>query len=430
MEVSKQPLLDYLKSENPVLVCDRCQSGPNTSSKSKTYLIPGRIDKWEDFDYDSLRSMYGGALHRVLKQEFSCKDFSTIPRIPFREPSDEDSLETLLTKWNQSVISEALSKAQPCLYKPPAGNTIYMAKGGQAYFDDSPKYYPDWAGIQPRPSQPQVADAGRRPKNVLPGDTKLSTKWSSRDIVDGLVQSEYTPKDWLRPLTQVYTYCVKANARYGYVITDKELVAIRIRPYLDSEDSQPTNDSQDSWQGLPSTEEDFQKASASLQETTFSQEYDEGKDAALSSPTLTQMIKGGRLKYKAISWSSAKTQTLRRGNHLTVNLALWWLHIMASVSSNIEEQYPPLREVAQPTVFGDTFALAETSENLRLKLPVRSRKRDYSTLLDDEGDLSDGSSDGYPAVYERSTGGVKRLVAEAESDQNRRRTRSMVQSQS
>lgn len=142
-------------------MCDRCQSGANTSSKPKTYLTPGRIDKWEDFDYESLRSMYGGARHRVLKQEFSCKDFSTIPRIPFREPSHENSLETLLSIWNQSVISEALSVAQPCLYKPSAGNTIYMAKSGQAYFAESPRYRPDWAGNQPRPSQPQVANADR-----------------------------------------------------------------------------------------------------------------------------------------------------------------------------------------------------------------------------------------------------------------------------
>ena len=431
MEILKQPLLDYLKNENPVLVCDKCPSGANTSSKPKTYLTPGRIDKWEDFDYDSLRSIYGGALHRVLKREFACKDFSTIPRVPFREVSDEDSLETLLTKWNQSVISEALSVAQQCLYKPPTTKIIYMAKGGQACFSESTKYRPDWAGIQPRPSQHNGANADSRSKNVLPGDTKVSTKWSSRDIVSGPVQSEYTRKDWLRPLNQVYTYCVKANARYGYIITDKELVAIRIRPNLDTDDSQPTNDSQDSWQEFVSTQEDSQRAQASFRETTLSWEHDESNDSALSSPTLAHMCDDGRLEYKAISWSNAKSRDPRRCDDLTVNLALWWLHIMASVSSNIKEQYPPLKEVAQPSFFGEensSFVLSETSENLRPKLPIRPRKRSCS-VLSDEGNVSDGSSNGYAVDYERPTRGMKRSKAEDEGSQNRRHTRSMVMSQ-
>lgn len=276
-----------------------------------------------------------------------------------------------------------------------------------------------------------MANLDCRSKNVLPGDTKISTKWSSRDIVEGPVQSEYTTKDWLRPFSQVYTYCVKANARYGYIITDKELFAIRVRPYLDTEDSQPANDSQGSWQELTSTQEDSQKSPASIQETKCSQECDTGIDSALSSPTLKQMLTGGRLEYKAIPWSNANSRRARRRNDLTVNLALWWLHIMASVSSNIKEQYPPLKEIAKPAFFGEqnsSFALSETSENLRPKLPIRSRKRSCS-ILSDEGNMSDGSSNGYPADIGRSPRGMKRFKTEDDGSQNRRQTRSMLHSQ-
>ena len=430
MDTLKQTLLEYLKSANPVLLSDRCPSGANTSSKPKTYFTPGRIDKWEDFDYGSLRSIYDGALHRVLKRSFPCQDFSIIPQVPFREVSDENSFEALVTKWNQSVICEALSVAQGCLYKLPTTKTISMAKGGQGTFSGSAKYRPDWAGIQSRPQQPNSARQDGRSKNVLPGDTKVSTKWSSHDIVSGPVQSEYTTKDWLRPLTQVYTYCVKANARYGYIITDKELVAIRVRPNVDTDD-QPTNDSQDSWKDVALSQEDPQKAQSSFQEAISLPKYDESNGSMPSSPTLAQMCDDGRLEYKAISWSNAKTRDPRRRNDLTVNLALWWLHIMASVSSNIQEQYPPLKEVAQPTCFGEefsSFALAETSENPRPNLPIRSRKRSCS-VLSDEDNLSEGSSNSPTADCEKSTRGMKRFKTENDGSQNRRQTRSMVHSQ-
>ncbi|KAL2042907.1 hypothetical protein N7G274_004667 [Stereocaulon virgatum] len=306
-----------------------------------------------------------------------------------------------------------------------------MGRGGQGTFSGSAKYRPDWAGIQSRPQQSNTARQDTRSKNILPGDTKVSTKWSSHDIVSGPVQSEYTTKDWLRPLMQVYTYCVKANARYGYIITDKELVAIRVRPNVDTDDSQPTNDSQDSWKDVALPQEDPQKAQSNFQEATLLPEYDESNGSMPSSPTLAQMCDDGRLEYKAIPWSNAKTRDPRRRNDLTVNLALWWLHIMASVSSNIQDQYPPLKEVAQPTCFGErnsSFALAERSENLRPKLPIRSRKRSCS-ILSDEGNSSEGSSNSPTADCEKPTRGMKRLKAEAEDNQNRRQTRSMVHSQ-
>ena len=426
MEIFKQPLLDYLQVKNPTLFREKCLSGGNTFSKANNYLIPGRIDKWEDFEYDSLQSVYGGALYRVLTREFSYNDFSTIPRVPFRELSDEDSLDTLLTKWNQSVVSEALSLAQGCLYKPQTNKNVYMARGGQARIPE--KYRPDWAGIQAKTLHANEDGDTSKSKNILPGDTKVSKKWSSRDIVPGLVQSEHMSGDWLRPLNQLYTYCVKANARYGYIITDQELVVIRIRPILESEDSQSTNDSQETWQDFALAQDDTPTLQTSFQGTAHFPESDEGNDSTMSSPTLENMEDHGRLEYKAIPWSNARSRDPRRCDDLTVNLALWWLHIMASVSSNIKERYAPLKEVAQPTFFveeNSSFVLSETSENTRPKLPIRSRKRS-SSLLSDEGTASDGSNNVYPVDGDRPGRGKKRLRAGDEGNENKRQTRSMV----
>jgi len=97
------------------------------------YLIPDHIKDWTDFKYESLCSIYGGVLNQVFESEFLCQDFSAILQKPFRKIHDERSLESLLTKWNHSVVLEALSKAQEHLYTNHSNMTIYMARGGQSH---------------------------------------------------------------------------------------------------------------------------------------------------------------------------------------------------------------------------------------------------------------------------------------------------------
>jgi hypothetical protein len=392
MDSVNKTLLDYLRVQDPVLVSDKCRGGANTKSKTAKYVTPRWIDKWEDFEYDSLQSIYGGALDRVLKRDFPLKDFSAIPRIPFCEVFDENSLEALLTKWNQSVVSEALSAAQECLHKPQTSKAIYMARGGQGDFPESEKFRPDWAGVQPATLQIEGLRGSSKPWNILPGDTKVGRKWSSCDIVPGLVQHQWMPKDWIRPLSQIYTYCVKAQARYGYIISDKELVVVRIRPSLQMDDSQPTNDSQDSWQEFASVRNKSRRKT-----TNDSDNCDENIE------TRDPMLDNGRLEYKAIPWNSTKTEDQQQDcDSLTVNLALWWLHIMASVSSNIEGQYPALKEVAKPTWFGD-------EKRSRFVVSERTRPR------------SDGFPNGLPPDQTTSKRGRKRIRTDDDGSQYEKR---------
>ena len=427
MATLKQTLSDYLQTKNPEVQTKNWSRGSNTSSKRLTYLTPGLIEKWEDFGYESLQKIYDGALRRVLKSEYSCRDYSDIPQKPYCEIADENCLEMLLAMWNWRVVSEGLSKAQECLYAHQNSNVIYMAKGGRSRFlvaSKAGKFRPDWAGIQSNPEDNISREETMKPPNILPGDSKLGKKWSSNKIKEGPVKGEYLKSDWLKPLKQIYTYCVKANARYGYIITEEEVVVIRVRPILEPGDSGAMNDSQE-----PRQESETSK---NEQETVDTQaafpELDEGHDFILSSPVFRKVEEYGRLEYKAIPWSNAASLDPRRSNNLTVNLALWWLHIMASVSSNIKEQYAPLKEVAKPSCFGvvhSSFPLSETSENMRPKLPLRSRKRS-SSAIPYEGTTSDDSDNKYPVEYRRSDRSMKRVRTDDEDNQPRRQTRSMT----
>jgi len=85
---------------------------------------------------------------------------------------------------------------------------------------------------------------------------------------------------------QVYTYCVKANARYGYIITDKEFVVLRIRPNENAEKTKGPR----TYTPKEVTESD------------------------------------GIPEYTSISWES--------GDQLLVNLALRRLHLLAASNGN------------------------------------------------------------------------------------------------
>lgn len=62
METLTQPLSVFLETANPILFCEHSPKGTNTLSRPDNYISPRTIDQWEDFEYESLQSIYGGAL--------------------------------------------------------------------------------------------------------------------------------------------------------------------------------------------------------------------------------------------------------------------------------------------------------------------------------------------------------------------------------
>ncbi|KAL8830876.1 MAG: hypothetical protein Q9170_005534 [Blastenia crenularia] len=300
-------LLDYLTSSDPTLDCHECSSGGTTQSAKFTYDSPEWLQQWTDFEYDALLTMYGGSLKQILESRFDLKDFSHIPRIPFRQIFDEGSLEAPLVKWNQSMVTEALAKAQAESEDDPLVQAIYMGTGGQASIPLLPrkvdkskksgKLIPDWAG------ELRSAAYSDLPRNFLPGETKLSCKWDGSQLRPGRFEKLGNNKAWQGPVKQIYTYCVRAEARYGYLITDKELVALRNRPSVEHEVHRSENPA---------------------------------KDAAAHIRT------NGVLEFKRILWADDENgRTSDSAQGLTINLGLWFLHMLvlkeAELVANHEE---------------------------------------------------------------------------------------------
>jgi hypothetical protein len=159
------------------------------------------------------------------------------------------------------------------------------------------KLLPDWGGIYS-----YVAKQGERPANILLGDTMLSYKWNSWEIELGIMHKADEIPSWLWLIMQVFTYCIIWNSRYGYIITDEEVVALRIRAPTSTQDS-----------------------------------FDSG----------SVFEKYGTVEYACIDYDN--TQMRRSGDRLTLNMALWWLHLLAAKDRSIKQIYRPLEEECLPT---------------------------------------------------------------------------------
>ena len=341
-------ILQYLRKDNPPLKTQHCIRGKNTKSMHSLWVRPGEIRSWEDFDLESLRAIYSGELNEVLQRRHpGLNDHANIPQFPFCEIRDEESLNTLLTKWTYSTVTDALVGAQSFYQNR---RRISMVKCAQADYPGSlSNFRPDWAGILRPTSQ-------TRPPNILLGDTKLNAKWSSDWIRQGPFQFTSGDKDWRQPLLQIFTYCTWANARYGYIITDAELVVVRVRP--------------------GSVGESQEKDSQSETDTILNKLADDGSPAAKAQ-------RYGILEYKAIPWTNGAGETQDSVANMTVNLALWWLHIMAAENNAIEDVYPPLRNLSRDTVNKD-IQYPPTPESLN----TTPKSRPYGKRLQTKRNLS------------------------------------------
>ena len=348
---STQSLREYLQRENPVINNLPCKTGKNTTTNNNNFTLPRYIELWEDFELDSLKAMYGGALQAILEQNFYLHDHSAIPQFPFCEVHDEDSLNSLLIRWTHSIVSDALATAQKQLEGYNHGVHIFMVRGGQAnYAGSSSKYRADWAAVQQSPSYHSTKNP-----NILPGDTKLSSKWSSEHVGLGPVSKNVPVPQWLNPLTQVYTYCIRANVRYGYIITDEELVVLRVRPGPQDK--------------IDSVVEPIGAEEPSLQNAAQKAE------------------RSGTVEFKAIPWADGAINTDGASEKLTVNLALWWLHLMAADASEIKDHYSPLRDATWTNDINDPFASFSSDTSILAKkfaeaMPAHSRRLEREASSD------------------------------------------------
>ena len=350
----ESPLLPYLKTPNPKVDSTWSLQDGRSGSKSRARISPHdvllakNVLEWKDLEWKSLlKPMFDGILHLPVSKMPRFEDFLSYPS-HLREVSDENSLDALLVRWTYPVVSTALSVAQGHVDFRDTVNAsdypykISMARGGQAWIPQENRLTPDWAGIllscpennYTDVSQPQKCNNTRAYKNVLPGDTKLSTKF----------KSEWGRKDqrFQDPINQVFTYCRRANVPYGYIITQEELVVLR----LFNGDKHDPN-------------------------------------------LLTGRESRTYVEWKAIPWAN------NADDELTVNLTLWCLHMLAARDrtiggrSRLITEYPTpersTRSERDEPVSPNTSASDYSSGDDQIEYSFYKRKRSEETGSDISG---------------------------------------------
>ncbi|KKZ65933.1 hypothetical protein EMCG_08343 [[Emmonsia] crescens] len=125
---------------------------------------------------------------------------------------DESTVSAVLLKWNHTIVDRALELASGAF----AGGVNSMAWTLGSHADlPGEAIFPDWAGLGLNASFPT--------SNRVPGDSKVSGKWYSAQ----LEKDDSDRREFFKPLCQVVYYARLFNTRYAYVVSDKELVCIR-----------------------------------------------------------------------------------------------------------------------------------------------------------------------------------------------------------
>ncbi|KAH7053231.1 hypothetical protein B0J12DRAFT_750702 [Macrophomina phaseolina] len=190
-------------------------------------MPPLRIIKWEDFNYATLHKMYD---HLLSDESINPRHFQIGPS--FRRAKNEAGVGDFIQEYNLKVMVEALRETGHLLGRQ---EFISMARGHSAQLvrrdDGGRNYIPDWAGIRVHGHSFEPTE--ENPANILPGETKISRAWmlDESQIIENVGErGPYDWPDWFKPFVQIFSYCVELQVRYGYLITDKELVVVRIGP--------------------------------------------------------------------------------------------------------------------------------------------------------------------------------------------------------
>ncbi|KZZ96622.1 hypothetical protein AAL_03851 [Moelleriella libera RCEF 2490] len=105
---------------------------------------------------------------------------------------------------------------------PPVNHALIGQPGNPAFAQGSrcrrEQYVPDWCTIDRKTFKTNVAASHL---NFLPGETKVGKKW-------GPEMKNANIEEWKKPVVQVVNYMIAENRRYGYLITDKGICALRI----------------------------------------------------------------------------------------------------------------------------------------------------------------------------------------------------------
>ncbi|KAI3321481.1 hypothetical protein HD806DRAFT_502679 [Xylariaceae sp. AK1471] len=308
-----ESIFEFLTHKNPHVNLSP-EGGSNTHNQA--YFWPRQVKKWEEFCFENLDNIYAGELMDVARNP---RD--TLPHYPFIlekdcRVSDESTTTNLISKWNDTIVSAALDavkdKLNPSIWiqkasKPKESTNAPKLSGkGKKKVTVKIPLRPDSGAYSVHEEDPENRE------ERFPKDYKHARHWSSLKVRNGehvdIDTGEWKPgfvqRNENMPIRQAYTYSVLFQCRYGCILTTEEAFIFRIRPL----------------------------------------EQNLGKVDSYKEPSPQQIVKTrGLMEYVSVPWKHGTDEHTDKYDKLTVNLALWVLHILAGNHHKILKEYPELR---------------------------------------------------------------------------------------
>ncbi|KAM0440766.1 hypothetical protein ACHAPT_000067 [Fusarium lateritium] len=326
-------IFELLTAENPEVVHPDPKSKQLTSSK--TYWYPKELRPWAEFNFKTLEDVFAGALLREARQTGR-----PLPAYPTVFPehdcvvTDEKSTTSLISKWNETIVNTALmsirnefhpsiwnskkrehdkQEAEP-LPKSQGKRKQPPRRSAQSYRVQKPrksrfsKLNPDSGAVYHALSPDEHGSP--KVKERFPKEYKTASKWSSDEFFrsgflnkKGEIKKGMMIKNYCMPINQAFTYCVTYSCRYGCILTCGEAFIFRVRPRA----APPKKDGSDSQKALARSLRD-----------------------------------DGLLEYVSIPWTNHHQGDFNNYKGLTVNLAMWFVHILAGNRYWVDWRYCPL----------------------------------------------------------------------------------------
>ncbi|KAE8400504.1 hypothetical protein BDV37DRAFT_257340 [Aspergillus pseudonomiae] len=207
-------LLEYLQWAPPALPIGAIgTSRENTTNTNYSPADINEVGRWADFNLNNIMAEFRPFLIEAMI------DREVMPTPP-REVRNEEQVRTQFKCYLDGRVRHALRVSFPELIKRnQLGNRVIISfdEGTRAKIPD--QFIPDTAYFEPRLPEPTRS-------NRAPGDIKTSWKWKH---TLGSSSNRKDRTEFKKVLAQVNYYMRQHKTRYGFILTNVELVAIRRR---------------------------------------------------------------------------------------------------------------------------------------------------------------------------------------------------------
>ncbi|KAK8096001.1 hypothetical protein PG999_014023 [Apiospora kogelbergensis] len=301
--------LSYLRLPNPAANSSECKSGSSTLG-SQQYR-PDEVKPWEDLTLENLEKTFKDVLEHQMDEPRirNAREISPERLILY----EEGSVRTLAEHWNEEVVQHALRGTQQLLHRKlpegpfDDGHIYFRQNHGQGHIpnQDGQHQKPDWCVYQKKDEQ-----STKPCPNLLPGDIKPAKKWKSEWITSS--DPTMRRKAYL-VLNQITKYMYLGGRRYGFILSEEELVAVRLSMF--------TRDPEENLE----LANDGSAAAAHMLDSLQDLEGGPEEDFADA-----QRRQGRFLEYCGIPWRACGDDSF------TVNLTLWWLTVLAVQDARIK----------------------------------------------------------------------------------------------